>query len=360
MDDMLDTAPCGFLSFADDGTVRAANQTLLDLVERDRAAVVGHHIETILSSGAQLFYHTHLFPLLKMQERAEEVYLSLRTRGGTEVPCLLNARRTVRDGAAANDVVLIRFEERNQYEDEILQAKQAAEQANRAKARFLSTVSHELRTPISAIQSLSQTLALGVHGEVTDDQRDYLERIGDAAEHLNTLISDILDFSRLEAGSVDVTTQPVPVGPVLGRAEALLDMRFEDADLTYERTVDPSDLHVRADPDRLRQVLLNLLTNAVKYTEAGGSVTVTATPDDDTVHIRVRDTGSGIPAGVREHIFDPFVQAAESSDGVGLGLAISRDLTRAMDGTLTVESEEGVGSTFTIALPRASMPSAAP
>ena len=356
MDSILDTAPCGFVSFADDGTVRAVNATLLDALGRSREAVVGAHVETLLSAGARLFYHTHLFPMLKMQGRIEEVYLSLETADGTDLPCILNAQRTERDGTTVNEGVLLPVEEREQYEDEILQAKQAAEQANRAKDKFLSTMSHELRTPISTIKSLTQYLALGVRGPVTEEQEEYLDRIEKAADYLDTLITDILDFARLEAGPVSVSPESVPVGEALDRAEALLEVRFDEAEVTYERTSPPTDIFVRADPDRLQQILLNLLTNAVKFTGAGGTVTTTVDVTDEAAQIHVRDTGVGIPAEEQAHIFDPFVQArapapSEPSEGVGLGLAISRDLAEAMGGTLTVESEEDVGSVFTVKLP---------
>ncbi len=356
MDSILDEAPCGFLSFTDDGTIQAVNETLLGMLDRPRAEVEGAHVETLLTSGAKLFYHTHLFPLLKMQERLNEVYLSLRTGEDEDLNCLVNGRRTERAGRTVNDLVLVPFEERNQYEDEILQAKQAAEQANRAKDKFLSTVSHELKTPISTIKSLSQYLGMGVQGEVSEGQTDYLQRIESAADYLGTLIDDMLDFARLEAGAVEVTLGPVRVTDVLTRAESLVEVRVREAGLAYEPASCPSDLSVRADPDRLQQILLNLLTNAIKFTPAGGTVAVSVESGEDDVCIHVRDTGRGISEAEQEHIFDPFVQGQpsepEQGTGVGLGLAISQDLTEAMGGTLTVESQEGEGATFTITLPR--------
>ena len=357
MDSILDHAPCGFVSFGDDGTIRAVNQTLLDWLRRPRSEVEGAHVESLLAAGAQLFYHTHLFPLLKMQGRAEEIYLSLRTAEDENLPCLLNAKRTERDGAPVNDLVLLPFEQRNQYEDEILRAKQTAEQANRAKDRFLSTVSHELRTPISTVKSLSQYLAMGVRGPVTDEQKDYLTRIEGAADYLETLIGDILDFARLEADPAEVMPEPVSVAEALDRAESLVEVRFEEADLTYEAASCPPDLCVRADPDRLQQILLNLFTNAIKFTPPGGTVAVSVEADEEVARIHVRDTGPGIPESDQDQIFDPFVQADEagrSSDGIGLGLAISRDLAEAMDGALSVDSTVGEGSTFTVTLPQTS------
>jgi len=363
MDSLLNTAPCGFLSFSDDGIVRAANETLLDKLQRPRGDVVGAHVEKLLGPGAKLFYQTHFFPLLKMQGTVEEVYMSFQTSAGEELSCLVNAKQATRDGETVNDLVLLPFEERDQYEDELLQAKRVAEQANQAKAKFLSTVSHELRTPISTIKSLTQYLTLGVRGPLTDEQTEYLERVEQAADHLDTLITDILNFARLEAGPVRVTPEPVSVAEALGRAEALLEVRFEEAEVVYERADVSSDVYVRADPDRLQQVLLNLLTNAVKFTEAGGRVSTKVTLTDDAAQIHVQDTGVGISVEEQQHIFDPFVQAGDpdqtSSEGIGLGLAISRDLVEAMSGTLTVESKLDVGSTFTIRLPLCSPPESA-
>mgnify|MGYP006420676063 CR=1 FL=1 len=360
MDPTLDTAPCGFLSFTDDGKVRTANQAVLDLLDRPRRDVEGVTIETLLTPGAKLFYHTHLVPLLHMQGRVEEVYLSLRTDDGNDVKCLLNAKRTERDGTTLNDLVFLPFEEREQYEDEILQAKKAAEQANQAKDKFLSTVSHELRTPISTIKSLSQYLAMGVKGPVREEQKDYLERIQSAADYLDALINDILDFARLEAGSIKTTLGPVPVENALKRAELLVEVRIKEANLEYERPACPPDLYVRADPDRLQQILLNLLTNATKFTPEGGTISVDVESTEDHIHLHVQDTGVGIAAEEQSHIFDPFVQSPDTDDtnskGVGLGLAISRDLSTAMNGTLSVDSKKGKGTTFTLTLPRNTPP----
>ncbi len=356
MDPTLDTAPCGFLTFTDDGTVQSVNRTLLDLLGRSRSAVEGTSIETLLSPGAKLFYNTHLFPLLRMQGQVEEMYLAFCTADGEKVQCLLNASRTDRNGSPLNEAVLLPFDERNEYEEEILRAKKAAEEANWAKDKFLSTVSHELRTPISTIKSLTQYLAMGVRGAVTDDQKDYLDRIETAADYLDTLINDILDFARLETGSIKTTLQPVELESAVQRTESLIEVRFDEEGLTYNRPPCPATLYVRTDPDRLQQILLNLLTNAIKFTPDGGTVSVAVDHDDNNAHIYVEDTGVGIPAEEQAHIFDPFIQAdgqpdLESAGGIGLGLAISRDLAEAMNGTLAVDSEPGEGTTFTLTLP---------
>jgi PAS domain S-box-containing protein len=241
----------------------------------------------------------------------------------------------------------------------------AAEEANRAKSQFLSTMSHELRTPLNAIGGYVELIEMGLRGPVTDPQRVDLERIRRANQHLMSLISDILNFARLEAGRVELHLADVTLGDVVADLEPLIGPQLAAKELTFSSEAcapgTPDAPHaVRADPEKLRQVLLNLLSNAIKFTAAGGRVALTCETDAaaGVVHVRVADTGRGIPASQRRRIFEPFVQVdrhltAASQQGVGLGLAISRDLARGMGGDLTLESEEGVGSTFTLTLPRA-------
>nr|MBA3438807.1 HAMP domain-containing histidine kinase [Pyrinomonadaceae bacterium] len=242
------------------------------------------------------------------------------------------------------------------YEDEILQAKQAAEEASQAKAKFLSMMSHDLRTPLTAIIGFTEILTLGIGGPVTEAQLDYLRRIESSSQYLLNLITDILNFARLEAGRVDARLETVSVDAALGRAESLVALRVSEAGLEYAREECAREVAVLADPDRLQQILLNLLTNSIKYTDRGGRVSVGCERVGSQTHIHIRDTGRGISVDQIERVFDPFVQVerpgSESShQGVGLGLAISRELARAMGGDLTVESTIGRGSVFTIALP---------
>jgi signal transduction histidine kinase len=203
---------------------------------------------------------------------------------------------------------------------------------------------------------------MGIRGPVTDEQRHDLERIRRSSQHLLALINDILQYAKLESGQIAVETRDVPVAPVLEEMVTLVGPQLEARGLVYSCIACAPTLQVRADRDRLIQVLLNLLTNAVKYTEPGGRIEVwcDATPDGaadaGTVAVHVRDTGVGIPLDMQAKVFDPFVQVrrtlATPEAGVGLGLAISRDLARAMSGELHVESEVGRGSTFTLVLPR--------
>jgi signal transduction histidine kinase/PAS domain-containing protein len=248
-------------------------------------------------------------------------------------------------------------------------ARADAEAANKTKSQFLSTMSHELRTPLNAIAGYAQLLAMGVRGPVTEAQLEDLERVQRASQHLQSLINDILNFARLEAGQVRYDVQDVSLDAVVRDLEALLLPELRERGIAYDHggcVVDggTASAAVRADPEKLRQILLNLLTNALKFTAEGGRVWLRcdlANPARDgtgIVRLRVTDTGRGIPEEELTRIFEPFVQVDRhlttgSQQGVGLGLAISRDLARGMGGDLMAESEVGVGSTFTLTLPQA-------
>jgi signal transduction histidine kinase len=218
-------------------------------------------------------------------------------------------------------------------------------------------MSHELRTPLNAISGYAELLSLGLRGPTTPAQQEDLARIMRSQRHLLSVINDILNFARLEAGHVEYHVTDIPLPTLLGDIESLIRPQLVAKRLEFTCDVVGNGVVVRADSEKVRQVLLNLLANAVKFTPAGGTIRVSADHDDRRVHIRVADTGIGIPLDRRGAIFEPFVQLhrtlAQPAEGTGLGLAISRDLARGMGGELTVESDAGLGSTFTLTLQRA-------
>jgi PAS domain S-box-containing protein len=239
-------------------------------------------------------------------------------------------------------------------------AERAAEEAtaaNRAKSDFLAVMSHELRTPLNAIGGYAELLMLGIHGPVTVEQVDDLERIKRSQRHLLSLINDLLNYAKLESGHVMYQVEDVVVQDVLSGLEPLIAPLFVTKGVRYVFHQTDCDVMARADAEKMRQILVNLLSNAVKFTAAGGTVDVSAAVAGKAVCIAVSDTGVGIPDTKLEVIFEPFVQLSRdlshNLDGTGLGLAISRDLARAMGGDLSASSRVRQGSVFTLTLPRA-------
>jgi len=234
-------------------------------------------------------------------------------------------------------------------------AKHEAEAANRAKSDFLAVMSHELRTPLNAIAGFTELISLGVRGPVTQDQLNDLERIRRSQMTLLTLINDLLSFAKLESGSVQYAITEIAADEALQAASEYVELQLNAKSVKFVHVPCPASVVVRADPDKVKQILLNLLSNAVKFTDPGGTITVRCTRDAERAYLYVTDTGPGIPADKLHVIFDPFVQVDQrlvrEHPGVGLGLAISRDLARGMDGDLSVTSAVGEGSTFTLSLP---------
>ncbi len=236
-------------------------------------------------------------------------------------------------------------------------ARESAEAANIAKTHFLTAMSHELRTPLNAINGYTELLSMGIAGDVTARQKDFLDRIARSGRYLLALINDVLNFAKLEEGRVAFRIEETPLDPVLRSVEQMTALQFTKNEIEYSYEPEDPALTVLADPERVRQIVLNLVINAVKNTSKGGSISLSTRVEGGHAVIDVTDTGCGISNNKLATIFDPFIQIDRqlttqgSQQGVGLGLSISRDLARQMGGELSVESELGVGSTFTLTLP---------
>lgn len=349
-----------------------ANDSYYQLVgHRD---IIGKPVFTALPEGAGQGFEELLRGVLETGEPfvGREISLRIeRTPGSPAEQCYIDLMYTpIREtdgsisGIFAHGVdvtaqVQSRVEAESARADAEL-ARQAAEAANRVKGEFLATMSHELRTPLNAIAGYAQLIEIGVHGPVTDAQRDALKRIQRSEQRLLLLVNDILNFAKLEAGRIDYELTDVLLADVVASITPMVEPQLEGKKLRYDVDIAP-DVMVRADCEKLEQILLNLMSNAIKFTESGGRIRIDAIGNTeglaDTVLLCVTDSGVGIPSDKQEAIFDPFVQVdrhhTRTSGGTGLGLAISRDLARGMGGDLLVRSAPGEGSTFTVTLPSA-------
>jgi GAF domain-containing protein/anti-sigma regulatory factor (Ser/Thr protein kinase) len=238
---------------------------------------------------------------------------------------------------------------------EIQQKSAQLEVANRHKSEFLANMSHELRTPLNAIIGFSEVLQQRMFGELNEQQADYLEDIRSSGHHLLTLINDILDLSKIEAGRMELEVAPFSLVAALNNAVTLVKERAQSHGIKLALEVTPELDTIVADERKLKQVVVNLLANAVKFTPDGGTVRLRAARENGQVRLSVHDTGIGIAPEDQERIFEEFQQAThqteKSREGTGLGLTLSKRMVELHGGTITVESAPGKGSTFTVALP---------
>lgn len=353
---IIERLPDGIVIVDRLGTIRFANPAAERLFDRSAADLCG------TAFG---------FPLVVGETTEIDI---VQRGGGVVVYAELRAVETEWDGDQVELVSLRDITDRKQAQERARQlahereARLAAEAASKAKSEFLAIMSHELRTPLNAVLGYSELIELGISGPVTDKMREQIGRIRIGATHLLSLVNDILDLAKVEAGRLQVSSGPASAAAAVGAAVALIQPQAaaRNLELRVEATREPSPIY-RGDDERARQILVNLLSNAVKFTQPGGTITVQVEaaekPDSDTklqptrpyVSFRVTDTGNGIPEEKLRTIFDPFVQAetghSRSREGSGLGLTISRRLARLMGGDLTVKSEVGKGSTFVLWLP---------
>jgi signal transduction histidine kinase len=353
---IIERLPNGIVVVDSHGTIRFANPAAERLFDRRAEDLVG------TSFG---------FPVLVGETTEIDI---VQRGGGGVVYAELRVVETEWEDEQVEIVSLRDITDRKQAQERYQQlafereARLEAEAASKAKSEFLAIMSHELRTPLNAVLGYSELMELGISGPVTDKMREHIGRIRMSATHLLGLVNDILDLAKVEAGRLQVSSGPCSATGTLAAAIALIQPQAaaRGLDLTVLSAEDEG-LVYRGDDERVRQILVNLLSNAVKFTGPGGKITVDAerstSPDANTrlqssrsyVSFRVSDNGPGIPPDKLLSIFDPFVQAesghSRSREGSGLGLTISRRLARLMGGDLTVRSEVGKGSTFSLWLP---------
>ena len=373
--DVLENAAEGIHMVAADGIIQWANHAELEMLGYSRDEYVGHHI-TEFHVDQEIIQD--ILARLSRGETIREYEAPMRCRDGSVRHILVNSNVKWDDGKFATtrcfsrDITAIRKSaaereallesERSARAEAVAarieaeKARRAAEEANRVKSEFLAVMSHELRTPLNAIGGYAELMELGVQGPVSKEQRELLERIQRNQRHLLGLINQVLNYARIETGNLRFDITDVPLNEVLSTTEALIFPQLRAKGVRYKYSGCDASVTVRADQEKLQQILLNLLANAMKFTDRGGSISVATDCGESHVKIFVRDTGIGIAPEKLAKIFEPFVQAdpnyTREYEGVGLGLAVSRDLAKGMDATLDVESKQGVGSTFILTMVR--------
>jgi PAS domain S-box-containing protein len=362
---LLEAAPDAIVIVGGDGRITLVNRQAEACFGYDRAEMLGQPIEILLPERFRtdhVGYRERYTVEPRTRPMGEGLELYARRKDGGEVPVEISLSPLQTDeGTLIISVIrdisarLAAAQALRRAKEEAEQALAVAEDANRAKSEFLSRMSHELRTPLNAILGFAQLLELDA---VEADQRESITHILKAGRHLLDLINEVLDIARIEAGRLQLSVEPVQTGDLIREARDLVQPLAAEQGISLDmrRAVD-SLRFVVADRQRLKQVLLNLLTNAIKYNRPNGAVTVACEQAGaDRVRISVSDTGRGIPVEMMARLFVPFDRLGADQlgvEGTGLGLALSQRLTEAMGGTLGVESMAGQGSTFWIDLPLA-------
>jgi PAS domain S-box-containing protein len=354
----VDASGDAIISTGLDGVIRSWNPAAAATYGRPAGEAVGLPLKIVVPSDRS----GELQELLRRAGQRERVQLETRhlRADGEEVAVALTAAplRDRADAVVGISVVAHDVTDRRRTEETLEEARQAAETANHAKSECLSRMSHELRTPLNAILGFAQLLELD---ELRDDQQESLGHILSAARHLLGLINEVLDIAAIEAGRLPLSVEPVAVADVVGETVSLIrPLADEHKVLLVGETGTLCDQHVLADRQRLKQILLNRLSNAVKYNREGGSVRLACEPaPGERFRIKVVDTGPGISEEALERLFVPFERlTAEFSgvEGTGLGLPLSQRLAHAMGGTLELTTAVDQGTTFWVELPVAERP----
>ena len=352
----------GIVVVSSDGRIQFANPAAEALFGRSAMELVGQEFGYPLASA-----EATEIEIVRRGTGVVVAELRLVDAAWEDEPAMLVSLRDVTDRKQA--------EVRERLLEGERRARAEAEAANQAKSEFLAVMSHELRTPLNAVLGYAELLDLGVVGSLSADQRQQIGRISASGRHLLGLVNEILDLAKVEAGRMSVERVPASVREVVDAAIVLSQTQAEARGLSLSAPAAvPRSLHFLGDHDRVLQILVHLLSNAVKFTDPGGEISIEVAEettvggrhlhgDGPWIVIRVRDSGIGIARDQHESIFSPFVQAeaghTRRSDGTGLGLTISRRLARLMRGDVTVESEPGSGSVFTLWLPASAPPSGA-
>ncbi|NNJ12007.1 PAS domain S-box protein [Chloroflexales bacterium ZM16-3] len=356
--DLYDHAPAGYHSLDAGGNFLMVNQTELEWLGYTRDELIGRPIMDVMTAESIITFRGH-YPDFKRHGLLRDIEFVFLRKDGTSIPVLVSATAIYSEDGSflMSRSTVFDNTEHKRAEETLRFANAEMERALRTKDEFLANMSHELRTPLNAILALSESLQEGVRGPLNDRQRESVGRIEESGQHLLTLINDILDLSKIEAGRLDLQIEAVSVADVCRASLQFIKEVAIKKQLKLAFQLNDELAIIGADAKRLKQILVNLLSNASKFTPAGGKVSldVKVQTEDALVHFIVQDTGIGIADSDMARLFQPFTQLdsrlSRQHEGTGLGLVLVRRLVDLHGGSITVESEVGVGSRFMITLP---------
>ena len=359
LEDLYESAPCGYLSLSPDGRIVKANRTIADWLGRAPESLVGTPVHDILGFGGRIAFETHLAPLLRMQGHVHEIALDLLTADGEKVPTIANAaEKRAADGRHLfTRLTIFRAVDRRIYERTLLDARAKAEaeseahrQAALLREQFIAVLGHDLRNPHAALAA--GVRLLGRREQLSEAGRSILEQMNGSLDRASALVDDLLDLARgsLGSGLVVGRNSDAPLTPTLEQVVG------EVRSIAPERQIDVSiaiDEPVYCDRGRIGQLASNLLANAISHGDPDRPIAFDASTSGDLFTMSVANAGPTIPEAVRERLFQPFFRAAArpSRNGLGLGLYIASEIAKAHDGTLEVTSNDAE-TRFTFTMPR--------
>ena len=357
---IFEAAGIGMVRVSLRGRILEANPRFADIVGRRRTDLVGLHVQDITHPDDVSASRAHMEAAVHGHTAGYVTEKRYVRPDGQVVWASLNVA-VLRDaqGEPVQFIAVVEDITARQQMQDAMNSARAAERASKAKTEFLSRMSHELRTPLNAMLGFAQLLRVDPRHPLHPDQRGKVDHIERAGAHLLAMLTDVLDLSRIEAGSLPMAIEPLPLSDVLDAAVALVSNQASDAQLHLVCTPPEPDLFVHGDAVRLRQILVNLLSNGVKYNQPGGRLMVEAMGLDREVVITVSDSGRGMNEAQLAHLFEPFNRlGAErtSIEGTGIGLVIVKRLVELMHGRIEVSSRQGAGTHFRVWLPRAEAP----
>lgn len=356
--DLYDNAPVGYHSINIHRQLTAINQTELDMLGYTKEELLGQHTSHIfMPESAQILAEN--FQKFIATGKTVDMEVEARRKDGTHFPVLINAVAIFNDAGqfTSSRSTMVDITRRKEAELSLRNAILELERAMRVKDEFLANMSHELRTPLNAIIGLSESLTDEIAGDLNTKQQKYVSTIRESGQHLLSMINDILDLAKIEAGQVELDRSRVNISAVCETSLRMVKQLAHKKNLIVEFKLDEQLDTVEADERRLKQMLVNLLTNAVKFTPEKGHIglEVQGDPEKQQIHFTVWDDGIGIKPEDQARLFKPFVQVnntlTNTLGGTGLGLALVTQLAHLHQGNVTLKSEYGVGSRFTITLP---------